>query len=81
MNPDEMHPDMPPDAFEWINHMDSSSNMTVLGTKLWWMITARHILRRWPSKAAIHEQLVLRRAEMHEDLRIHVARRRLGGDQ
>lgn len=83
MNPEEMQPDpvMPPDVGEYIEYIDAGSNRQVLGDKLWWMIAARQVLRRWPSRKAIEHQAKLRKAEMNEDLRIHVARRRLGGDQ
>lgn len=81
MNPEGMQPDMPPEAAEHINRVDAGSNMDVLGAKLWWMITARRVLRFWPGREAMDRQLALRKAEMHENLRIHVARRRLGNGQ
>lgn len=82
MNPEEMQPDMPPEAREHLDKVEAGSNMQVLGRKLWWMIFAQGFLSRvginWPSRKAIESQLALRKAELHENLRIHVARRRLG---
>jgi hypothetical protein len=80
-----MQPDLPPGAVEYLDRLEGQSCREVLGSKLWWMTLASgffgHFGIRWPRRKVLDAQLALRKAELSENLRIHVARRRLGGDR
>ena len=71
-----MHDDNP-EGF--LDALEGQSNWSLMGPKLWWMLVARDVLRIWPSSAAIRQQLAQRRAVLHEELRIRIARQYLAG--
>lgn len=78
MYDEDSHPN---DPERWLDAQESRSNWSMFGAKLWWMMTARQVLRFWPSKARIQEVLDKRKGVLHEELRIRVARQHLADDR
>lgn len=64
----------------YLDSLDKQSNWTLMGPKVWWMFTARQVLRFWPSIEQLSAALNKRKGVLHEELRIRVARKHLAGE-
>lgn len=64
----------------YLDSLVGQSNWTLMGAKLWWMITARQVTGIWPSKERVQAVLNQRKGVLHEELRIRVARKHLAGE-